>query len=71
MSYGNASDNRVGRLQDVPLITIGGDSQLVLPVFEGSAGWAAAHPALPTEAFPPLEPNASLAHLASELDGRS
>jgi predicted acyl esterase len=38
VSYGSAFEDRHGRPQDVPLITIGGDSQLVLPVFGGTLG---------------------------------
>jgi hypothetical protein len=38
VSYGSLVENNGGRLQDVPLITIGGDSQLVLPVFKGTLG---------------------------------
>ncbi|MDP9181914.1 MAG: hypothetical protein M3P04_03950, partial [Actinomycetota bacterium] len=48
VSYGSALEKSVGRLQDVPLITIGGDSQLVLPVFDGTLGGRR-----PTQHYPP------------------
>lgn len=38
VSYGSVVEHRVGRLQDAPLITLEGDSQLVLPVLEGTLG---------------------------------
>jgi putative CocE/NonD family hydrolase len=48
LSYGNAVENRHGRAQDVPLITVHGDSQLVLPVFDGTLGGRR-----PTAHYPP------------------
>ncbi len=38
LSSGNAFEYRSGRAQDAPLITVSGDSQLILPVFEGTLG---------------------------------
>jgi predicted acyl esterase len=48
VSAGSAVEHRTGRLQDVPLITIGGDSQLVLPVFDGTLGGRP-----PAQPYPP------------------
>ena len=48
VSYGNAVEHRTGRLQDVPLITVGGDSELVLPVVDGTLGGHR-----PTQNYPP------------------
>ncbi|HVE62466.1 MAG TPA: CocE/NonD family hydrolase [Mycobacteriales bacterium] len=48
VSYGSAMEHRIGRLQDVPLITIRGDSQLVLPVFQGTLGGRQ-----PAQQYPP------------------
>ena len=48
VSYGSALEKSVGRLEDAPLITIGGDSQLVLPLFDGTLGGHA-----PAQSYPP------------------
>lgn len=48
VSYGSALEKSVGRVEDVPLITIEGDSQLVVPVFNGTLG---GHQ--PTQHYPP------------------
>jgi predicted acyl esterase len=53
VSYGSAFEGYVGRMQDHPRITVHGDSQLVLPVLEGTVGGTR-----PTQRYParPLVP---------------
>jgi predicted acyl esterase len=50
VSYGSAVEKHLGRVQDLPLITVHDDSELVLPVLEGTVGGrrpAHAYPARP------------------------
>jgi predicted acyl esterase len=53
ISYGSALDTYVGRVHDLPRITVHGDSQLLLPVLTGTVGGLP-----PSQRYParPLQP---------------